>query len=80
MPCNALYSVVTGLVPSTWYVRKRSIALKACSDWILKLQISFTDSPLSNACGICGNIVIVAGIDELKSYFCSLLPHWFSMY
>ena len=47
--------------------KKQWIALKACSDWLLKLPISFSIHLRETYAGFApGNTVIVAGIIELK--------------
>ena len=63
------------------YIPKEWIALKARADWLLKLRISFA----IHLRAICAqfapeNVVIFAGINELKSSFCATLSHCFSIY
>ena len=48
--------------------KKKHIALKASSDWLLKLARFAPE-----------NIVIVAGINELKSSFYAILSHCFGV-
>ena len=48
---------------------RRFSILKARSDYLFKLRISFAF-----------HIVIVAGINELQSSFCATLSHGFSIY
>ena len=50
------------------------IALKARSDWLLNLQISFAIHLRATRVGFAlENIAIVAGINKLKSSFCAIL-------
>ena len=57
------------------------MALKARSDWLLKLWISFAiHLHAMRARFVPENIVIVARINELKSHFCGILSHCFSIY
>ena len=51
------------------------------SDWLIKLQISFAIHLRATPVGfVPENIVIVAGIYELKSSFCDILSHCFSIH
>ena len=60
---------------------KQSTASKSCSDWLLNLRISFIIYlPATRAKFASEKIVIVAGINELKSYVYVLLSHCFSLY
>ena len=50
------------------------IALKAHSDWLLKLRISFAIHLRTTCTGFASKtVVIVAGIKELKSPFCATI-------
>ena len=62
-------------------ISKQWIALNACADWLLKLRISFAiDLRATGAEFAPENLVIFAGINELKSSFCAILSHCFSIY
>ena len=52
------------------YVLKQWVALKARSDWLLKLPISFASHLRGTPAGFSPeNIAIVAGINDFKSSF-----------
>lgn len=53
--------------------------MKALSDWLLKLGVSFAVHLQATHTGfVSENIAIVAGRNTLKSSFCSMLAHHFS--
>ena len=59
---------------------KQWIMLKAHSDWLLKLQISFAIHLWAIHIGFAPKILqSFAGIDEYKSSFCAILSHFFSI-
>ena len=63
------------------YILKQWIALKAHSDWLLQIGIFFAIHLQATRRGFAPeNIVIVAGINELKSPFREKLSHCFSIY
>ena len=47
------------------YILIQWIALKVHSDWLMKLRISFAITTLA----VLKNIVIIAGMNEFKSFF-----------
>ena len=63
------------------YTKKQWILLKAHSDWLFKLRISFVSYlPATRAIFVRENIINVAGKNELKLSFCATLTHCFSVY
>ena len=59
---------------------KKWIALNAHADWLFKLRISFAiHLGAIRAEFAPENVVIFAGINEFKSYFCAVLSHCFSI-
>lgn len=60
---------------------KQWIALKACSDWGLKLQISFVIHLKATCMRFASeNFVTIAGINQVKSSSCALLSQCFSIH
>ena len=60
---------------------KQSIALNTRADCLLKLRISFAIHLRANRAEFGPeNVVIFAGINELKSPFCAILSHCLSTY
>ena len=61
------------------YILKRWIGLKACFDWLLKLQSFCPIHLCAFTQVICAQyIVIVAGINELKSFFVCAILQWYT--
>ena len=59
---------------------KQWLALKACSDWLLKVQISFVIHLQASQAGFAPeNILNLTGTNELKSSFCAILTHCFNI-
>ena len=57
------------------------MVLNATADWLLKLRISFAIHLRAIRAEFAPeNVVIFAGINELKSSFCAILSHCFSIY
>ena len=55
--------------------------MKARSNWVLKLPISPAVHLRAACAGFAPkNMVIVQGINELKSSFCAILSHYFRRY
>ena len=51
------------------------------ADWLLKLRISFAIHLRAIRAQFAPkNVVVFAGINELKSSFCAILSHCFSIY
>ena len=74
-------------LPSTFlnnnllYIPKQWIALNARADWLLKLRIPFAIHLRAIRSQIAPeNVVIFAGINELKSSLCAILSHCFSIH
>ena len=57
------------------------MVVDARSDWLFKNRITFAIHLRAARAGFTPeNIIIFAGINELKSYFCAILSHCFSKY
>ena len=66
---------------NTKYILKQWMALEARSDWLLNLRLSFAIHLRSTCAGFAPeNIMIVAGINELKSSFCATSSRYFRIY
>ena len=64
-----------------YYKLKQWIALKSRCDWLFKLKISYALHLRATCAGFAlENIVIVAGINELKSSSCTIFSLCFSIY
>ena len=65
----------------SYYKLKQWIASKACSDWLLKLRISFAiHLRATRVWFVPENIVIVIRMDDSKSSFRAVLTHRLSIY
>lgn len=62
-------------------ILKEWIVLKAHSEWLLRLQVSFAiQLQATLAKFVLRNVVIIMAVNEIKSFFSAMLSHCFSTY